>query len=289
MSVSHCQFCGQKLKNPSSLQSHYGSKQTCRLAHEKLLQNLASKAYRASPVRNRAQGNAERVERPQNRDVAGDVDQNHNGGEPGNLLNVGAPGAPPELGLLAGEVVGKEPGDEQGMEGRRMDDDGAGRMDVDDDGNGMELREHKNAFDGAHLDIGLPDAPPSPPPLASPSPSPSPPPPAPPSPPPPQEVRPRKHGYATVEVHPDAARIIRWEYADEAGPEREPNPADALQQKQLFQVCEWLMHLPISNAKRAEYFNLELHRTNMPWRNLNDMYASVDNLESGPAWTGKMS
>jgi hypothetical protein len=79
---------------------------------------------------------------------------------------------------------------------------------------------------------------------------------------PPQQPRAtqhRRHGYASVEVHPHAACVLRWEYIDE--PARNPEPDDSddpLGEKKFFEVCEWLMHAPISDEVRAAYFNLKL-------------------------------
>lgn len=70
----------------------------------------------------------------------------------------------------------------------------------------------------------------------------------------PQLIRRRQHGYAMVEVHKTAARVIRWEFVDE---EHEPGPADMLRQREWFQLGEWLARLPISDGQRAAYFEME--------------------------------
>jgi hypothetical protein len=147
-------------------------------------------------------------------------------------------GDPPVPGSPADRAASDEPGIQEGIEGDGIGDDQDNRMDLDGVGDNVAPAEPLGEPEAAHPDNNLPDVPPLPP--------------------PPRRSRPRKHGYAAVEVQSDAARIIRWEYADEPGPERQPDPADPLQQKRLFEVCEWLMHLPISNSKRAEYFNLEM-------------------------------
>ncbi|KAG8711569.1 hypothetical protein FRC08_015732 [Ceratobasidium sp. 394] len=67
---------------------------------------------------------------------------------------------------------------------------------------------------------------------------------------------PRRHGYATVEVHEHAARVIRWEYLDDEP--AKPDTGDALRQRELFLVAEWLARLPISDHLRAEYLSLEM-------------------------------
>lgn len=67
---------------------------------------------------------------------------------------------------------------------------------------------------------------------------------------PPQLTRRRQHGYATVEVHKTAARVIRWEYVD---PDDHPSPADVLKQQEWFKLGEWLASLPISDNQRAAY------------------------------------
>jgi hypothetical protein len=72
----------------------------------------------------------------------------------------------------------------------------------------------------------------------------------------PQAARPRRHGYASIEVHPNAAQVLRWEYIDEPAPS--PDPEDSLRQKKYFELCEWLMHVPISDEACMAYLNLEL-------------------------------
>jgi hypothetical protein len=63
----------------------------------------------------------------------------------------------------------------------------------------------------------------------------------------------RRHGYAAVEIHKGAARIIRWEVEDS----REPSPEQSDNQRRLFRLGEWLSKQPISNQARAEYFDIE--------------------------------
>jgi hypothetical protein len=65
----------------------------------------------------------------------------------------------------------------------------------------------------------------------------------------------KRHGYAMIEVHKNAARVIRWEVVDE--PCHDPSPEDMLQQKELFQLGEWLATIPISDRDRARYFEIE--------------------------------
>jgi hypothetical protein len=74
------------------------------------------------------------------------------------------------------------------------------------------------------------------------------------SPDPPPFSRRQHHGYATVEVHPTAARVIRWEYVDERS---EPSAADILRQREAFKLGEWLARLPISDRERARYFEIK--------------------------------
>lgn len=110
-----------------------------------------------------------------------------------------------------------------------------------------------------------PPAPPASPPPPPPSPSPPPPPPSlpppsPPPPPPPPIAGPKRHGYAAIEVHNKAARVLRWEYVD-TEESVEPSPADILRQKEIFEVAEWLARCPISDELRAEYFQFELVST----------------------------
>ncbi|CUA73051.1 Ig-like and fibronectin type-III domain-containing protein C27B7,7 [Rhizoctonia solani] len=99
--------------------------------------------------------------------------------------------------------------------------------------------------------------------------------------------QPKPHGYASVEVHPNGARVIRWEYNDE--PEHPIDPKDVLRQKRYFEVCEWLMRQKISNAKRAEFLNLEIMKdARLPWDNAEELlngskyawpvYATIGNI-----------
>lgn len=70
----------------------------------------------------------------------------------------------------------------------------------------------------------------------------------------PRFTRRQQHGFAMVEVHKTAARVIRWEFVDEP---HEPSPADILKQREWFRLGEWLGSLPISDNQRAEYFEME--------------------------------
>lgn len=63
----------------------------------------------------------------------------------------------------------------------------------------------------------------------------------------------RRHGYAAVEVHNGAARVIRWEIEEPNGGTTELSE----EQKRLFRLGEWLSKQPISDQARAEYFDIE--------------------------------
>lgn len=68
------------------------------------------------------------------------------------------------------------------------------------------------------------------------------------------EPTPRKrHGYAAVEIHKDAARVIRWEVETS----EEISAEASARQKRLFRLGEWLSKQPISDQARAEYFDIE--------------------------------
>ncbi|KAG8729886.1 hypothetical protein FRC10_003320, partial [Ceratobasidium sp. 414] len=97
-----------------------------------------------------------------------------------------------------------------------------------------------------------------------------------------QSIPPRTHGYATVNPHPNAARVFRWE-----DPELVDSPVNPLDWPELFETGEWLAELPISNADRARYFEIERHKTDLPWEKLSEFYTSVDALPHGPDWTHK--
>ncbi|KAG9093118.1 hypothetical protein FS749_015043 [Ceratobasidium sp. UAMH 11750] len=90
------------------------------------------------------------------------------------------------------------------------------------------------------------------------------------------------HGYATVETHPNAARVFGW---------RDPRPPNVsnnwLDRSDLFELGEWLCELPISNGDRARYFEIERHKQDLPWENLTEFYRSVDALPHGPDWSYK--
>lgn len=63
----------------------------------------------------------------------------------------------------------------------------------------------------------------------------------------------RRHGYAAVEIHQGAARVIRWEVEDPV----EISAEQLAQQRRLFRLGEWLSKQPISDQARAEYFDIE--------------------------------
>ncbi|QRV77137.1 leucine-tRNA ligase [Ceratobasidium sp. AG-Ba] len=92
----------------------------------------------------------------------------------------------------------------------------------------------------------------------------------------------RTYGYATVETHPNAARVLRYE---------NPSPVTGLKNPldnpSLFETGEWLCELPISNASRGQYFDIERHKHDLPWENLPEFYKSVDALPHGPNWRHK--
>lgn len=71
----------------------------------------------------------------------------------------------------------------------------------------------------------------------------------------PRLARRRQHGYATVEVHENRARVIRWEYDDDV--EAQPSPADILRQHEWFELGEWLAGLDVSDSERARYFEMK--------------------------------
>ena len=66
----------------------------------------------------------------------------------------------------------------------------------------------------------------------------------------------KRHGYATIEVHQGAARVLRWENIDD-GENEQPLPEAIFRQKEWFELAEWLATLPINNTERARYFELE--------------------------------
>lgn len=68
-----------------------------------------------------------------------------------------------------------------------------------------------------------------------------------------QPSPPKRHGYAAVEIHKGAARVIRWEREDP----RETSPEQVKDQRRLFRLGEWLSKQPISDQARAEYFDIE--------------------------------
>ncbi|EUC60617.1 hypothetical protein RSOL_355980, partial [Rhizoctonia solani AG-3 Rhs1AP] len=92
----------------------------------------------------------------------------------------------------------------------------------------------------------------------------------------------RSHGYATIEVHPNAARVYRWCFEDEqpGGPVKR----DELHDKKIFEIAKWLMKAQVSNTKRAEFLNFELNREHYPYRNPSKMLKSIDGMEHGPEW-----
>ncbi|QRW09327.1 leucine-tRNA ligase [Ceratobasidium sp. AG-Ba] len=92
----------------------------------------------------------------------------------------------------------------------------------------------------------------------------------------------RTYGYATVETHPNAARVLRY-----LTPEPVVLLDNPLNQPRLFETGEWLCELPVSNADRARYFEIGEHKSNLPWENLTSFYTSVDALPHGPDWRHK--
>lgn len=68
-----------------------------------------------------------------------------------------------------------------------------------------------------------------------------------------QSNRRKRHGYAAVEIHKGAARVIRWEVNET----RETTPEQSEQQRRLFRLGEWLSKQPISDQARAKYFDIE--------------------------------
>lgn len=65
------------------------------------------------------------------------------------------------------------------------------------------------------------------------------------------------HGYASIEVHGGAAKVVRWEYLDDKGAGMQPGPESVLRQKEWFELAEWLATMPINNRERARYFEME--------------------------------
>jgi hypothetical protein len=63
----------------------------------------------------------------------------------------------------------------------------------------------------------------------------------------------RRHGFAAVEIHQGAARVIRWELEKET----EPSVEHSENQRWLFRLGEWLSKQPISDQAHAEYFDIE--------------------------------
>jgi hypothetical protein len=101
--------------------------------------------------------------------------------------------------------------------------------------------------------------------------------------PPQQAEKPQTHGYATIEVHPNAARVYRW-YIEDEGP-RDRIWQDDMKEKEIFELCEWLIHAPISNTKRAEFLNFEIVSipdTNMPQYSLLNVFVRVE-----PTWDSR--
>ncbi|KAF8594474.1 hypothetical protein BDV93DRAFT_565392 [Ceratobasidium sp. AG-I] len=92
---------------------------------------------------------------------------------------------------------------------------------------------------------------------------------------------PKRHGYAAVEVHQGAARVIRWELENP----RETSPKQFNNQKRLFCLGEWLSRQPISDQARAEYFDIERLEHNSLWTSVDGFHAMVDALERGPDWS----
>ncbi|KAG8685045.1 hypothetical protein FRC11_011208, partial [Ceratobasidium sp. 423] len=93
----------------------------------------------------------------------------------------------------------------------------------------------------------------------------------------------RTHGYATIEVHRNAARVYRWHFEDERP--GDSNAGDDLRNKKIFEICEWLMRVPASTAERAEFLNMEINRANLPrFKKPSDLYGHLDKMEHGPEW-----
>ncbi|KAG8732937.1 hypothetical protein FRC11_009933 [Ceratobasidium sp. 423] len=98
----------------------------------------------------------------------------------------------------------------------------------------------------------------------------------------PQATQRRSHGYATIEVHPNAARVYRWYFEDEQP--GEPVKRDELHDKKIFEIAEWLMQAQVSNTKRAEFLNFELNREHYAYRKPSEMFKRIDAMEHGPEW-----
>ncbi|KAG9121554.1 hypothetical protein FRC07_002434 [Ceratobasidium sp. 392] len=96
------------------------------------------------------------------------------------------------------------------------------------------------------------------------------------------QAPPKRHGYVTVEPHPNAARVIRW--IDPATSEVSNSHLD---KPDLFQTAEWLCQLPISGLDWARYFEIEKHKAAVPWENVKGLYQEVDALPHGPDWSHK--
>ncbi|KAG8764147.1 hypothetical protein FRC12_008248 [Ceratobasidium sp. 428] len=93
----------------------------------------------------------------------------------------------------------------------------------------------------------------------------------------------KKHGYATVETHPNAAKVFEWVEPRQTFPTDNP-----LNQPELFKTGEWLCQLPISNEDRMLYFDIErVTQRDIPWKTATQLYQSVDALPHGPGWTHK--
>ncbi|KAG8692783.1 hypothetical protein FRC09_010960, partial [Ceratobasidium sp. 395] len=92
----------------------------------------------------------------------------------------------------------------------------------------------------------------------------------------------KKHGYATIETHADAGRVLRWERARQFTIFDNP-----LEEPSSFETGEWLCQLPISNADRDRYFLIERHKKGLLWENSTQLYRSVDALPHGPDWSHK--
>ncbi|KAG8724800.1 hypothetical protein FRC09_013986 [Ceratobasidium sp. 395] len=90
----------------------------------------------------------------------------------------------------------------------------------------------------------------------------------------------KKHGYATIETHPNAARVLRWE-----APRVFAILDNPLEQPSSFETGEWLCELPISNADRDRYFMIERHKKGILFENTTQLYWHVDALPHGPDWS----
>ncbi|CCO35965.1 hypothetical protein BN14_10087 [Rhizoctonia solani AG-1 IB] len=99
-----------------------------------------------------------------------------------------------------------------------------------------------------------------------------------------QTTQPRYYGYASTELHPTAGKVL---YFEESVPEllrghKKRKPEDLLKEKELFELAEWLANMSCTDRERKRYFDFEVHKRNLPWSSLDDMYHAIDNFEHGP-------